>query len=186
MTWKLDLPASSKGCWTVISGAYTTSLRVLSAPFGRCWYVSLIQCDGLQSDDPSSQSRPSSEAGKQIWKASCPMIFHAFFSCLLILELYASPSNIASIGMATGDCTWGDIWDFQLLKSWKKDSSQIFEVTCCCFTWQPCWSWCQPQRRWNILQLGKWGENLETKGRHLENLRDRFRGLEGKIAGNPT
>ena len=111
---------------------------------------------------------------------------HAFFSYLLILELYASPSNIASTGMATGDCTWGDIWDFQLLKSWKKDSSQIFEVTCCCFTWQPCWSWCQPQRRWNILQLGKWGENLETKGRHLENLRDRFRGLEGKIAGNPT
>lgn len=34
MTWKLNLPASSKGCWTVISGAYATSLRVLSAP---CW-----------------------------------------------------------------------------------------------------------------------------------------------------
>ena len=113
-------------------------------------------------------------AGKQIWKVSCSMIFHAFFSCTYFAWILCTPStslhrhghNMYVTETSRVWITWGDIWDFQLLKSWKKDSSQICEVTCYCFTWQPCWSWCQPQIL-EYLAIGEMRGAVGNKGKTL-------------------
>lgn len=58
----------------------------------------------------------------------------------------------------------GGIWDFQRLMSSRNASSQIFEVTSCCCTWQGCWS----------LRLGcvesMWGFSHWNVGSQYNNL----------------
>ena len=62
------LPRSSKGCWMDdVWGAYTPSLRVQTAPFGRCWYVPCVW---------QSIYSISSKINKKKWSPKVAKDFH--------------------------------------------------------------------------------------------------------------